>query len=239
MRQPRNDLAQVQEDWEQALADLLDAWGPISDDQRTDLVAQVRDAVAAGDLAALAALTVDTGDAEDELAAAMEDLADAAAEQMADEAALQGVAVAAGAADVAALGVLAAAMTGLLGAGLAVAAGTEALRLATPGRSADDVADGVDDHLAALTDGHLVTHLGGALSAAQIRGRLATLEIAPVASWVADEVNDRNRCGPCADEDGTEFATLDEAWVDYGNGTYINCDGRWRCRGSISATWDE
>lgn len=233
------DLDQVQQDWEEALADLIERWGPISDDQRGDLVDQVRDAVASGDLTALAALTVDTGDAEDELTSAMEDLADAAAQQMADEAAEQGIEAAAGVADAAALAAIATTMTGLLGAGLAVAAGMEALRLATPGRSAKDVAADVEAHLVSLSDAHLLAHLGGALSAAQIRGRLATLEIAPVAAWEASEVNDRNRCGPCGDEDGTEFATLEEAWVDYGTGTYIRCEGRWRCRGTIVATWDE
>ena len=234
-----DDLAQVQEDWEEALDDLLVTWEGISDDQRVDLVDQVRDAVAAGDLVALVALTVDTGDAEDELSTAMEDLAELAAQGMADEAAAQGVAVAAGVADVAALGVLATTMAGLLGAGLAVAAGIEALRLATPGRSADDVAEGVDEHLSSLTDGHLRAHLGGALSAAQMRGRLATLEVAPVAEWSADETLDRNTCQPCRDEDGTEFETLDDALVDYGMGSYTYCEGRWRCRGQIVATWDE
>lgn len=233
------DLASVQEDWTEALTELLATWEPISATQRADLVEQVRDAVAAGSLVALAGLALDTDDPADELALAMETLAEAAAEQMADEAAAQGVTVAAGVVDAVALGVIATTMAGLLGAGLAVAAGIEALRLATPGRSADDVAEGVDEHLASLGEGHLSAHLGGALSAAQVRGRLATLEIAPVATWEATEVNDRNRCEPCAEEDGTVFDTLDEAWVDYGTGTYIGCQGRWRCRGTIAATWGE
>jgi hypothetical protein len=243
VRHPRaqvdDDLAQVQEDWEQALADLMDRWGQVSEDQRADLVEQVRDAVAAGDLAALATLSVDTGDAEDELTAAMTDLAEVAAQQMADEAAAQGAETAAGVAETAALAAVAGAMVGLLGAGLAVSAGMEALRVATPGRTADEVAVDVETHLAALSDSHLAAHLGGALSAAQIRGRLATLEIAPVAAWEASEINDRNRCGPCSDEDGTEFKTLDDAWEVYGSGTYIFCEGRWRCRGTIVATWDD
>lgn len=234
-----SDLDEVQEEWEEALADLLDTWGPISDAQRADLVAQVRDAVDSGDIDALADLGLDTTDAADELAAAMEDLAGSAAQQMADTAAAQGVEVAAGTVDAAALASIAAVIAGLLAAGLAVSAGLEALRLATPGKSGDDVAQGVDDHLSSLSDSYLAAHLGGALSAAQARGRFATLEVAPVASYRSDESNDdRNRCGPCEAEDGTEFATLDEAWAAYGNGTYVECEGRWRCRGAVTASWD-
>lgn len=234
-----NELAEVQEDWEAAVAELVEQWESISADQRAALVAQVRDAIDGGDVEALASLGVDTEDAADELAAAMGDLADQSAGQMAAEAAAQGVKVAAGTVDAAALAAIATAMAGLLGASLAVAAGMEALRLATPGRSADDVAAGVDEHLALLSTAYLVTHLGGALSAAQVRGRFATLEIAPVARWEATEVNDHNQCEPCAEIDGTEYATLDEAWVDYGSGTYLYCEGRWRCRGTIVATWDD
>lgn len=233
------ELDEVQADWEQALEALLNDWVPITAAQRDDLVDQVRDAIEAGDYPALAALEVDTEDAEDTLLTAMEDLAETAAQGMADAAAAQGVETAAGVVETAALVALAAPIVVMLGAGLALSAGQEAIRVATPGRTADDVADLVEQHLLSLTDAQLQQHLGGALTAAQNRGRLATLEVAPIAAYEASEVNDSNRCSPCSVEDGTVFDTLADALAVYGNGGYDGCLGRQRCRGTVTAVWDE
>lgn len=239
IRNQTEELEQVQADWEEALEALLADWEPITATQVDELVDQVRDAIADSDYSALAALEVDTDDAEDVLVAAMEDLAATAAQQMADTAADQGVTVAAGVVETAALVAVAAPVAVMLGAGLAIAAGAEAVRIATPGRTADEVADGVQEHLESLTDAHLRMHLGGALSAAQNKGRFATLEIAPIAHYEASEHNDTNTCGPCHQEDGAEFDTLADALLVYGAGGYSGCLGRQRCRGTVVASWDE
>lgn len=233
------ELDEVQADWEEALEQLLTDWEDISSAQRADLVEQVRDAIDLDDFSALAALEVDTGDAEDLLLAAMEDLASTAAEGMAAAAAVQGVETAAGTVETTLLVALAAPITVMLGAGLALSAGQEAIRIATPGRTADEVADLVEQHLLALTDAQPRQHLGGALTAAQNRGRIATLEVAPIAAYEASESNDTNTCSPCSVEDGTVFDTLADALAVYGNGGYDGCLGRQRCRGTIVATWDE
>lgn len=232
------ELDEVQDDWESAVEDLLAEWEDVAADQVDELVAQVEDAVAAGDLLVLAALTVGTGAAVTALTAAMTALAVLAAKGMADAAGAQGVDVEPGEVDQVWVDDTAEVVAELLGDGLATSAGQEAVRLATPGTDAAVVADGVSAHLTSLTDTHLRVHMGGALSAAQNRGRFATLAIAPVATYEATEVNDPNRCGPCGVEDGYTFATLDEALAVYGNGGFPGCEGRWRCRGTVVATWD-
>jgi len=237
--QADEELAEVQADWQAALKELLADWGPVAAAQKRSLVKQIRAAIDADDIEALAALSVDTGDAEDTLTLALQDLAASAAQQMADTAENQGVTVDPGVVDPDTLGTYSATAAGLLAAGLAIAAGQEALRRATPGRTGDEVADEVAAHLASLSDAYLTAQLGGALSAAQNQGRFATLVIAPVATYVASEANDGNTCDACEAEDGTEFATLDEAMSVYGCGGYPDCAGGPRCRGTVVAQWDQ
>ncbi|MGW4856962.1 hypothetical protein ACWEPZ_37700, partial [Streptomyces sp. NPDC004288] len=68
-------------------------------------------------------------------------------------------------------------------------------------------------------------------------GRVAVLEAAPTATYTASEVNDANRCGPCAEIDGTEFSGLDAVRAAYGAGPYRLCQGGIRCRGTVVARW--
>ena len=45
-----------------------------------------------------------------------------------------------------------------------------------------------------------------------------------------------HNCEPCAAVDGTQYATMDDALVDYpGGGIYRACDGGDRCRGTLVA----
>lgn len=56
----------------------------------------------------------------------------------------------------------------------------------------------------------------------------------------ASELLDRNTCGPCAEVDGTEYATLEEGLADYpGAGGYYACDGGSRCRGTLVIVWPQ
>jgi hypothetical protein len=252
--QDTSALDQVRADHDDALSQLLDRWIPIEDRWINALGDQIRTAVEDDDTAALASLTVDSDHAADVLREALGGMAQRAAGRMVDEAAAQGVTVDAPELDEAVtnraqLGSLravfgselvgvAAATAGLLGSGLASAAGREALRLLTPGADGAGVARQVKGFLRGLSNRLKLDQLGGALHRATNLGRVATLEAAPVATYTASEVNDANRCTPCSEIDGTQFADLDAVRAAYGAGPYRLCQGGIRCRGTVVATWD-
>ncbi|GAA3251631.1 phage portal protein family protein [Nonomuraea helvata] len=228
----------IQSLWQEALDTLIAAWVAVSQAWRDALADQVKTVVDAGDLPSLARMELDTGDAEQLLTDAMTDLAAASAEQMAAEAAAQQVEVEPPPVDEDHLGAIAAALSVLLAAWLAGAAAREALRLAVPGVGGDQVANAVIEHLEGLSDAFLREQLGGALSTAQMAGRIAVLEAAPPARYQGLEVLDSNTCGPCRDVDGRLFDGLGEAKAAYAPGGYIDCQGRLRCRGTVIAIWD-
>jgi HK97 family phage portal protein len=247
-------LEQVRADHDDALSQLLDRWIPIEDRWINALGDQIRSAVDDDDTAALASLTVDSDHAADVLREALGGMAKRAAGRMVDEAAAQGVTVDPPELDEAVtnraqLGSLravfgselvgiAAATAGLLGSGLASTAGREALRLLTPGADGAGVARQVKTFLRGLSNRLKLDQLGGALHRATNVGRVATLEAAPTATYTASEVNDANRCAPCSEIDGTQFADLDAVRAAYGAGPYRLCQGGIRCRGTVVATWD-
>jgi HK97 family phage portal protein len=252
--QDTSALDQVRADHDDALSQLLDRWIPIEDRWINALGDQIRTAVDDDDTAALASLTVDSGHAADVLREALGGMANRAAGRMVDEAAAQGVTVVAPELDEAVtnrmdvgslravfgseLVGIAAATAGLLGSGLASTAGREALRLLTPGADGAGVARQVKTFLRGLSNRLKLDQLGGALHRATNAGRVATLEAAPVATYTASEVNDANRCAPCTEIDGTQFADLDAVRAAYGAGPYRLCLGGIRCRGTVVATWD-
>jgi hypothetical protein len=127
----------------------------------------------------------------------------------------------------------------LLASGLADAAGREAMRVWAPGRTPDEVADLVTEHLEGLSEAYLRDQIGGALSAAQSAGRIAALREAPEATYLASEILDRNTCKPCREIDGTEFESLEAADAAYPMGIYFACLGGPRCRGQVIAIWNE
>lgn len=235
----RTDFAAVQQSWETALDRLVAAWAGITSTQRADLREQIAAAVDAGDIDALGTLTVDAKVGAGLLETTMADLAAQAAEQQAAEADAQGVTVEPGEADGDRLAMYAAAVAAIIGSGLANAAGRDALRRLTPGADGKAVAAQVDEHLAGLSDAYLTDQLGGAMSAAQNEGRMATLNGAPDPEILAaSEVLDSNTCPSCAAIDGHQFDTLAEAEAAYANGGYSECDGSLRCRGVLVAVWD-
>lgn len=236
-----NDLQQVQDDWEAALAALLAVWAGVTAAQRAELAAQVQALVDAGNVAGLAALTATSDQGAAVLTAALTAMATTAAATAAAEAAAQGVEV--GAVGIAAgdLAIVAAAVAGLLAAGLATAAGKEAVRLFYPGASGEEVAAGVTTHLEGLSDAYLREQLGGALTRAQNVGRLTAFQAAeavnPQVQYSASEVLDKNTCKPCRAIDGTVFDAWINAWDSYAGGSYRGCLGGVRCRGTVVATW--
>lgn len=231
-------MAAIRSAFEHALETLLAAWDTISRAWRRELVDQVRAAIDDGDLAALADLEVDAADARERLGAAMLALAEAAAQGVADEAAAQGVSVDAVTPDPEALTGPAAVVVRVLADGLASSAASEALRLASPDATPGEVANAVDEHLRGLSDRPLRDQLGGALHTAQTSGRMATLEAAPPALWIASERNDDAACQPCKDVDDTRYDTLTRARAAYPTGGYRECKGRTRCRGTIVPIWE-
>lgn len=231
-------LTPLQEAWQEALDQVLEAWPSIAEEQRGQLADQIEKAIDAGDLAALAALTVDSEAVATLLAVAMLELAEVSADQMAAEAAAQGVSVEPPPVDQGQLEAIAVAVAALLAAGLAGAAVSAALRMAVPGAAGAAVAASVLAVLAALSDRAVRDQVGGALSAAQAAGRFAVLREAPVARYLASEKLDRSTCKPCRDLDGTTFENLEAAEAAYGNGAYVKCLGGVRCRGQVVAVWD-
>jgi hypothetical protein len=227
----------VQSLWQTALDALLKTWEKITQAWRAALATLVKAAVDSGDVASLADMELDAGDAETVIVDAMADLAEKSAAQMAAEAATQGVTVEPPDPDRGRLGQVADALARLLAVWLSGAAAREALRIAGPDSTGQDVADAVTGHLEGLSDTFLRDQLGAALSTAQAAGRFDVLDAAPAAQYVASEVLDEATCQKCRDEDGHVFAGLAEAKAAYANGGYIDCLGGLRCRGIIVAVW--
>lgn len=233
------------EDWEDRLDALLADWEQVTEDQRAELLEQVRDAVVGAAPADLAALSASSGAGAALLEAALIEQAEAAGERMVAAAEEQGVTITAAAvagvlaADLAAAAAVTAA---LLAAGLAASAAREALRVWAPGMSADEVVGRVAEHLEGLSDASLRTELGGALWAAEGEGKFATLEQAEEdgngATWFeAVEERDRNVCIQCSDVNGERFDTLRDARESYPHGGYFGCLGTIRCRGTVEPHW--
>lgn len=230
----------VQADWQTALDALISGWAAVAAAQQAEIVTQVSAAVAGGDLVALAALTVTTTAAADLLAGAMIGLAADSVARMIGEAATQGVKIPTVSADDAWLTENATTIAQIMGISTTSAAGREALRVASPDRDGDQVAELVSEYLTGLSDTWLTDQLGGALTVAQNRGRFTAIDAAPsTPNLVASEILDKATCLPCQEIDGHEFETVEAANEAYATGGYIECLGRLRCRGVIIAIWKD
>lgn len=239
------DLSPVREQFEEAMAALVEAWGPVAEAQYAAVEEQIAAAVDGGDTEALATLVVDSSAGFDVLRRALGDMAETAAAQMAAEAAEQGVKVKPPRVDKglrnafgSELIEIAAATAALVAADVAASAGREALRLLVPGVRGSEVAERVGSFLRGLKNWFRRDQLGGALHRAQNVGRVATLAAAPKARYFASERLDTNTCPPCKEIDGTEFEDLDAVRAVYGAGGYQHCEGGIRCRGTITAVWE-
>lgn len=238
-------LERVREQFEEALAGLLEAWEPVAEAQYAAVEEQIAAAVDGEDVEALATLVVDADEGALVLRRVLGDMAETAAQQMADEAREQGVKVRPPKVDKglrnafgSELIEIAAATAALVAADVAASAGREALRLLVPGVRGSEVAEKVGGFLKGLKNWFRRDQLGGALHRAQNAGRMATLQTAPTARYFAQEKNDSNRCDPCKDIDGHEFEDLDAVRALYGSGGYVHCEGGIRCRGTVTAVWE-
>ncbi|MEU7978237.1 hypothetical protein AB0B63_06865 [Micromonospora sp. NPDC049081] len=130
------------------------------------------------------------------------------------------------------------ATTDLIVAGFASAATRTALGQAGADTDPVQVAGAVR---AALTDlaqakdsGLVAGNLAAAATTAQGIGREVVFYQLPAGTrFKATEVNDRHRCEPCTEVDGTEYDSLADALADYPTGRYRACLGRDRCRGFL------
>lgn len=261
MLAPRNaaadpdQMAAVDGQWRAAAQQLADGYQQqILPGQRQQLAQQAKDAAAAGTLAALGALAIDSSPAAAFLLAGMLAYARTAAHQAAAEGeragAAQIVPTPATEDDLSHLADVAAA---LLASQLAATAGAAALLAAQSSAATspdgkpdpDAVASAVISALLAMSTASLLARIGGLLSAAQNKSRLKTFAAGPRCELVASEMNDANTCAPCEAIDGHSFGYSDNpdavaaADAAYPMGGYVECEGRERCRGTLVADWTD
>ncbi len=255
------ELAQVQEDWEQALTALVAAYGVVSAAQIAALSAAA--VAAAADVAALAALSVSSVAGAAVIAEALRSLGVTSGRRMAAVLVGQGApSVAPVTASAEQTAATADAVAQLLASGLSQVASRAAVSAYRPGVEPGEVGRAVQTALGGLSDRALRDTLGGALTRAQNEARLLTARAVEVAAggnpgtpgdpvppaggdeyvpqivYSSSEVNDANTCAPCHDVDGEVYPSWIAAWVDYGGGKYRGCLGRDRCRGTVVATWN-
>lgn len=237
-------LQRVQDDWTKALDALERTFTRSVTPAWLDaVIANVESALDVNDPARLAILdfAVDLQPATEELDQALQAMELKAQERMRAEAAAQGVVfdrtmVTVRNAEV--WGQVAQAAAALLLGGYAQAAGREALRWWGSGRTAEDIGGRVRGFMRNLTGRATRTMLGGLLSRAQNSGRLSVLRAAPTAKYYASELLDGSTCRPCASIDGERLPNLDAVLLAYGgDGGYLFCEGRERCRGTFIAVW--
>lgn len=250
---PAPDLAALDAQWKTASQQLADQYQQqVVPAQRQQLAKQARDIAAAGTLALLGMLSLDTSAAAAFLLAGMLAYGRTAAHQAAAEAETSGGgSIAPQPPTSQQLEPIAAAAAGLIAAQLIQAAGSAALvaAQASMATSADAKPDpaavgaAVPDALAKLSTASAQTRIGGLLSAAQNRARIATFAAGPRCELVASEVLDKATCGPCEQIDGHAFGYSDDpeavaaAYAAYPMGGYVACLGEDRCRGTLVADY--
>jgi hypothetical protein len=230
------DLDKAAEQWSTAVDELVDNWAEISADQREQLSAQIRTAVD-DDPESLGSVTVDSAAAAILLASSMRSVAQQSAAAQVAEAKAQGVDIAEPDLTDESVRPVAEGVAAGMAASTASAAGRTAAQALGTG-DGKHVAGVVDEFLSGLTDRFLRDQLGGALSAAQHIGRMATLSgYEGAVDLYASERNDTNACSPCKSIDGKRFETPAEADAAYGGGKYVGCAGGARCRGQLIAVF--
>ncbi|MGW4525176.1 phage portal protein [Amycolatopsis sp. NPDC004378] len=237
------DLAPLQAAFETALATLVATWSAsIVGEWISQLVSAIRAALGPdGDRSDLAYLTVDTAHATTTLADAMASFAQTAAGHAVAEASAAGVHLTAEWPTAADLEAAAREIAEFEGRRYALTASREAARVAGPEPDADAVASHTETFLNELSTAPTETALGGALTDAQNQGRLATFAtVTTSGALYASEQMDSNTCKPCRAIHGRFIATTDDLtalFKLYPFGGYIDCLGRWRCRGTFVGVW--
>jgi hypothetical protein len=229
----KTDFTTIGNSWQQELNVLLPLWRTQRDLMLGDLLEQVRVALEAGDLNALATLEASTGAGAVYLDAAMRNIATAAGLEAQAEATRQGATVLVPEVDVASITARAHVVDELMARALVDVVTRQALLRWVEGSSASTVQAEIWTHLEGLTDQYLIDQLGGALTAAQNQARFAVMATGPVSEVYASELLDTATCVNCADRDETQYPTLAAGELDYPTGGYKNCLGGPRCRGTL------
>lgn len=127
--------------------------------------------------------------------------------------------------------------------GISLAAQRKASSLISDGgRTPDEVAKAVEDHLSGMRHAWTREQLKGAVTMAQNQGRIAAFVEAKVEeepTYEASELLDDRTCDPCDAVDGKVYANLEEASEDYAAGGYVECEGGPACRGTLIAVFPE
>jgi HK97 family phage portal protein len=226
-----------------ALSGLMATWAGITAAQIAALVAAVAVAAADGVLADLLTLAVPTGPAEDALGDAMQALSLTAGRLLAVEAEAQGVHIGVVAVPRAELDDVARVTAGLLTDELRVSAARAAMITHGPAVPASVVEDAVRERLEGLSTASTEKQLGGSLHGAMNAGRVATLRAGPVGAVYAQEMNDRNTCGPCHQINGkwlgstNDLARIELSYPAGAYGGYVGCLGGVNCRGTVTGVW--
>lgn len=235
----------LQEAFEDLIEDLVDEYASIEADQKAELVDRVLAAATAGSLSDLADLVVDTAAAVALLERVMTAMFREAATATVDEAADQGVTLEPAEPDSGLINEAAVVVAALTASRLVNSATSTAMRANGDGVTATEVADAVEEALGSLSIDGPRPQLAGALTGTQNEARLATYARGPRAAFYSNEVNDTNTCGPCRAVDGKwlgnteDLAEIRKLYPGGAYGGYVDCDGRERCRGTISAIyWD-
>jgi hypothetical protein len=122
---------------------------------------------------------------------------------------------------------------------LSSAASQRAITLTGGGMKPADVAKSVKAYLLELKGARVKKQLNGFISYAMNSGRKLYMREEPPQRVYSSELLDSATCSNCAEVDGTEYATLDEAELDYPSGGYMDCDGGDDCRGTLVAVYEE
>jgi hypothetical protein len=212
----------------------IEDWLPA---QTEALQAQIRATDSEASLAAIRAPVVGVDELADEMLAVARDGANSAAEELGQQG------LASTPVDDAALRALvadhAAAVAQQTADGLSLAASRRAVQLYGE-RTAEQVAEEVGEYLAGLTHAWERDQLAGAVSQAMNAGRLEVFsEVEERVSIYGSELLDAATCDDCAEADGREYDSMEEAMRAYPSGGYVDCAGGPRCRGTLVVVRDE
>jgi len=234
------DLAPVQAAWVAALATLVETWNTTVVSQWIAALIDAIKTALGGDRTDLAALTLDVDDAATVLADAMAAMGETAAGHAVDEAAVSDVDLTATWPTAEDLEAAAREIADFEARRLALAAGREAARVAGPEPDEDYIAEHMQLFLDEMSSAPTEAALGSALTDAQNQARVATLSTGPVGALYASEQMDSSTCAPCKEIHGRWICNTDDqgaVYTLYPTGGYIDCLGRWRCRGTVVGVW--
>jgi 2'-5' RNA ligase len=234
------DFPAIQSAWKVSTDSVSASMSGVFAKWHDSLATQVADVVDSGDMSRMRRISLDTGDASALLHAQMIQAAEDSARQVEREMRAQGLEpprwtlvgrktkLMQRTAD---------AMTDIMSGSLIITAKRRALASAGTDETGAQVARELREYLAGLSDKGPREAAGAALTAAQNAGRRVVLEAAPPARYYASEMLDTNTCAACRKLDGTEFGSLDQAYLSYPTGGYKRCQGMLRCRGMVIARW--